>query len=53
LGTWLASEAFNFFQALGPSLSAIGGPIFLALIVAGFGALLRLFALHVGSHAAP
>ena len=36
---------FNFLQALGISLSAIGGPIFLALIVAGMGHFLRLFAL--------
>ncbi len=36
---------FNVFQALGVSLAAIGGPIFLALIVAGMGHFLRLFAL--------
>jgi hypothetical protein len=45
------SRAFNLVQALGLSLSAIGGPIFLALIVAGLGHFLRLFALYVGSHA--
>jgi hypothetical protein len=44
-------EAFNFLQALGASLAAIGGPIFLALIIAGFGHFARLFALHVAAHA--
>lgn len=43
--------AFNFFEALAISLSAIGTPIFLALIVAGFGHALRLFALYVASRA--
>ena len=42
-------EAFNFLAALGISLSAIGGPIFLALIVAGMGHFLRLFALWAAS----
>ncbi|HEY7131375.1 MAG TPA: hypothetical protein VH440_03935 [Candidatus Limnocylindrales bacterium] len=37
--------AFNFLQALGLSLAAIGGPIFIALIIAGMGHFLRLFAL--------
>ncbi|HEX5015031.1 MAG TPA: hypothetical protein VFV72_12830 [Candidatus Limnocylindrales bacterium] len=37
--------AVNWLEALGASLSAIGGPIFLALIVAGMGHFLRLFAL--------
>jgi amino acid transporter len=36
---------FNFLQALGLSAAAIGGPIFLALIIAGMGHFLRLFAL--------
>ncbi len=36
---------FNVIQALGISLAAIGAPIFLALIVAGMGHFLRLFAL--------
>jgi len=36
---------FNFIQSLGVSLAAIGGPIFLALIVAGMGHFLRLFAM--------
>jgi hypothetical protein len=44
-----SSPAFNFLQALGLSLSAIGGPIFLALLVAGMGHFLRLFALWAGS----
>jgi hypothetical protein len=35
----------NWLEALGASLAAIGGPIFLALIVAGMGHFLRLFAL--------
>jgi hypothetical protein len=37
--------AINWFEALGASLTAIGGPIFLALIVAGMGHFLRLFAM--------
>jgi hypothetical protein len=37
--------AFNFLQALGLSAAAIGGPIFIALIIAGMGHFLRLFAL--------
>ena len=42
----LAQKAsINWFQALGASLAAIGGPIFLALIVAGMGHFLRLFAM--------
>jgi hypothetical protein len=42
----LAQRAsINWFEALGASLSAIGGPIFLALIVAGMGHFLRLFAM--------
>lgn len=40
-------EAFNVFEALAISASAVGGPIFLALIVAAFGHALRLFALSV------
>ena len=42
-------EAFNIFEALAISASAIGGPIFLALIVAAFGHGLRLFALSTVS----
>jgi hypothetical protein len=42
----LAQKAsINWFEALGASLAAIGGPIFLALIVAGMGHFLRLFAM--------
>ena len=42
----LAQKAsINWLEALGLSLSAIGGPIFLALIVAGMGHFLRLFAM--------
>jgi hypothetical protein len=44
-----SKEAFNFLEALGASLSAVGGPIFLALIVAGMGHFLRLFALWAAS----
>jgi len=40
-------EAFNVFEAFAISASAVGGPIFLALIVAAFGHALRLFALSV------
>ena len=46
--------AINWFEALGASLSAIGGPIFLALIVAGMGHFLRLFAMWAaGSEEVP
>jgi hypothetical protein len=44
-----SSETFDFLQAFGLSLSAIGGPIFLALLVAGMGHFLRLFAMWAGS----
>ena len=40
-------ESFNFLQAFAISAAAIGGPLFLALIVAGVGHFLRLFALYV------
>jgi hypothetical protein len=39
----------NFLQALGASLAAVGGPIFLALIIAGMGHFLRLFAMWAAS----
>jgi hypothetical protein len=39
----------NFVQALGASLAATGGPIFLALIIAGMGHFLRLFAMWAAS----
>ena len=42
-------EAFNFIEAFAISASAIGMPIFGALIVLGFGYGLRLFALYVAS----
>jgi hypothetical protein len=42
-------EAVNFLQAFAISSAAIGGPLFLALIVAGLGHFLRLFALYVAS----
>ena len=46
----LASRnAFNFLEAFAISSAAIGGPLFLALIVAGLGHTLRLFALYVAS----
>jgi hypothetical protein len=45
-------EAFNFVEAFAISASAIGMPIFGALVVLGFGYGLRLFALYVGSKAA-
>ena len=42
-------EAFNFIEAFAISASAIGGPIFLAMLVAGIGYLMRLYALDVAS----
>ena len=45
-------EAFNIFEALAISASAVGLPIFTAMIVLGFGYVLRLFALYVASKAA-
>jgi hypothetical protein len=41
--------AFNFIEAFAISAAAIGGPLFLALIVASLGHALRLFALYVAS----
>lgn len=43
--------AFNWFEALAISASAIGLPLFAAMIVVGFGYGLRLFALYVASKA--
>jgi len=40
-------ESFSILEALGVSLNAIGGPIFLALLVAGLGHYVRLFAMDV------
>jgi hypothetical protein len=42
-------EAFNFIEAFAISASAIGVPIFGALVVLGFGYGLRLFALYVAT----
>ncbi len=42
-------EAFNVIEAFALSASAIGVPIFAAMIVAGFGYFLRLFAGYVAS----
>ena len=41
--------AFNFIEAFAISAAAIGVPLFLALLVAGLGHALRLFALYVAS----
>jgi TRAP-type C4-dicarboxylate transport system permease small subunit len=42
-------EAFNVFEAFAVSASAVGGPVFVAFVLAGFGYALRLFALYVAS----
>lgn len=42
-------DTFNVFEALAISASAIGAPLFLSFLVAGFGYALRLFALYVAS----
>jgi hypothetical protein len=42
-------EAFNLFEALAISASAVGLPIFAAFVVAGFGYTIRLFALYVAT----
>jgi hypothetical protein len=39
----------NWLEAFAISSAAIGGPLFLALIVAGLGHFLRLFAVYVAS----
>jgi hypothetical protein len=44
-----STPEFNVLESLGLSLAAIGGPIFLALIVAGMGHFLRLFAMWAAS----
>ena len=44
-------DGFSFLEALGISLNAVGGPIFLALIVAGLGHFVRLFAMDVAGRA--
>jgi len=43
------SSAFNFIEAFAISASAVGLPIFVALLVAGLGYALRLFALYVAT----
>ena len=48
----VGKEAFNFIEAFALSSAAIGGPLFLAIIVATLGHALRLFALYVASKAA-
>ena len=45
-------EAFNFLEALAISLSAIGLPFFIAVLILGLGYTMRLFALYVASKAA-
>jgi hypothetical protein len=40
-------ESFNVFEALAVSAAAVGVPIFVSFVVAGFGYALRLFALYV------
>jgi hypothetical protein len=44
--------AFNLIEAFAISAGAIGVPIFLSFVVAGFGYALRLFALYIGSKSA-
>jgi hypothetical protein len=46
------SPAFNVFQALAISVSAIGLPFFMAVLVTGFGYALRVFAGYVASKSA-
>ena len=47
------SDTFNIFTSLAISAAAVGVPIFAALLVAGLGYALRLFALYVGTRAGP
>ena len=42
-------DAFNIFEAFAVSAAAIGLPIFMAFVVAGFGYALRLLALYIAS----
>jgi TRAP-type C4-dicarboxylate transport system permease small subunit len=42
-------EAFNIIEAFAISAAAVGMPIFIAFVLAGFGYFLRLFALYVAS----
>ena len=39
----------NIFEAFAISATAVGGPIFLAFVLAGFGYTMRLFALYVAT----
>ncbi len=52
---WLdltSSPNFNILQGFALSLGAIAAPLFLALLVAGLGHFLRLFALYTAHRAA-
>jgi TRAP-type C4-dicarboxylate transport system permease small subunit len=42
-------DAFNVFEAFAISASAVGVPIFVAFVVAGFGYAIRLIALYIAS----
>jgi hypothetical protein len=44
-----STAEFDVLESLGASLAAIGGPLFLALLVAGLGHFARLFAMYVAS----
>jgi hypothetical protein len=46
-----SSDTFNIFSAFAISAAAVGLPIFVALLVAGLGYAMRLFALYVASKA--
>ena len=45
------SDTFNIVSALAISAAAVGLPVFAALLVAGLGYALRLFALYVAARA--
>jgi hypothetical protein len=45
------SDTFNILSALAISAAAVGLPVFAALLVAGLGYAMRLFALYVASKA--
>lgn len=47
-----SAPTFNILEAFALSLSAIAGPLFLTLLVAGLGHFLRLFALYAAHRAA-
>jgi hypothetical protein len=44
-----STAEFDVLESLGASLAAVGGPLFLALLVAGLGHFARLFAMYVAS----